>query len=69
MSPMIFLDIDGYWTKRFPVIPVLQALFGERFEDVVAVVSTAAEAVDAIEARSAKVAQWASKAVDRKLRP
>jgi len=68
MSPMVFLDVDGFWTRQYPVIPVLQNLFGDRFEDVVTVVETAAEAVAAIEARSAKVDEWASKAVDRKLR-
>jgi predicted Rossmann-fold nucleotide-binding protein len=68
LSPMVFLDIDGYWTKRFPVIPVLRALFGSRFNEVVSIVSTADEAVDAIEARSADIARWASTAVDRKLR-
>ena len=27
-SPMAFLDIDGCWSERLPVLPVLRALFG-----------------------------------------
>jgi predicted Rossmann-fold nucleotide-binding protein len=68
MSPMVFLDIDEFWTKQFPVIPVLRSLFGKEFDDVVAIVSTADEAVAAIESRSVEVAKWAAAAVDRKLR-
>jgi predicted Rossmann-fold nucleotide-binding protein len=68
LSPMVFLDIDGFWTRQFPVIPVLRALFGSRFDEVVSVVSTAEAAVEAIEARSTDVARWAATAVDRKLR-
>ena len=68
MSPMVFLDIDGFWTSEVPIIPVLRSLFGERFEDVVTIVETASQAIDVIESRSADVAKWASKAVDRKLR-
>jgi predicted Rossmann-fold nucleotide-binding protein len=68
MSPMVFLDLDGFWTNTYPVIPVLRALFDERFDDVVAVVRTARDAVAAIEERSTAVAKWASLAVDRKLR-
>jgi predicted Rossmann-fold nucleotide-binding protein len=68
LSPMVFLDIDGYWTRQFPVIPVLRALFGDRFDDVVTVVDSADAAVEAIVTRSADVAGWASTAVDRKLR-
>jgi predicted Rossmann-fold nucleotide-binding protein len=69
MSPMVFLDLDGYWTHTFPVIPILRELFGTRYDDVVAVVTSAADAVSAIEERSAGVATWASRATDRKLRP
>jgi predicted Rossmann-fold nucleotide-binding protein len=68
MSPMVFLDLDGFWTRRFPIIPVLRELFGDRFDDVVSVVATGAEAVAVIEERSVDVAGWASLAVDRKLR-
>jgi len=68
LSPMVFLDIDGYWTRKLPVIPVLRALFGARFDDVVVVAKNADEAVDAIESRQAEVARWASAAVTRKLR-
>jgi predicted Rossmann-fold nucleotide-binding protein len=68
MSPMVFLDLDGYWTRRFPVVPILRELFGERFDEVVVVAASADEAVAAIEARAADVATWASAAADRKLR-
>lgn len=68
MSPMVFLDIDQFWTKTYPVIPVLKALFGDRFDDVVAVVTSGANAVAAIEERAAGVAKWAPRAADRKLR-
>ena len=68
MSPMVFLDIDEYWTKSYPVIPVLRALFRDRFDEVVAVVRTGEDAVRAIEERSAGVATWARRAADRKLR-
>jgi predicted Rossmann-fold nucleotide-binding protein len=68
MSPMVFLDLDGFWTRQYPVIPVLRALFGDRFDDVVAVVATGPEAVSAIEERSVEVAKWAPLALDRKLR-
>ncbi|WP_421118464.1 hypothetical protein ACE2AJ_13870 [Aquihabitans daechungensis] len=27
-SPMAFLDVDGCWTQKLPVLPVLQELFG-----------------------------------------
>lgn len=27
-SPMAFLDTDGWWTRRLPVLPVLRELFG-----------------------------------------
>jgi predicted Rossmann-fold nucleotide-binding protein len=68
MSPMVFLDIDEYWTKQFPVIPVLRALFGERFDEVITVAKDADAAIAAIVDRSAAIATWASRAVDRKLR-
>jgi predicted Rossmann-fold nucleotide-binding protein len=68
MSPMVFLDIDGYWTSTYPVIPVLQRLFGDRYDAVVSVVTTAEAAVAAIVDRSPSVAKWAMRAADRKLR-
>jgi predicted Rossmann-fold nucleotide-binding protein len=67
-SPMVFLDIEGWWTTRYPVIPVLRTLFGDRFDEIVAVVTTARDAVAAIEERSAAVAGWADTAANRKLR-
>jgi predicted Rossmann-fold nucleotide-binding protein len=68
-SPMVFLDLDDYWTRQYPVIPVLKSLFGDTFEQIVAVVKNGADAVAAIEERSADVATWAHRAADRKLRP
>jgi predicted Rossmann-fold nucleotide-binding protein len=67
LSPMVFLDLDGYWTKRFPVVPILRELFGERFDEVVTVAGSADEAIAAIEARATEVATWASMAANRKL--
>jgi predicted Rossmann-fold nucleotide-binding protein len=69
MSPMVFLDLDGFWTRQYPVIPVLRELFGHRFDEVVSVVTTGPEAVAAIEDRAVDVATWAPRALDRKLRP
>jgi predicted Rossmann-fold nucleotide-binding protein len=69
MSPMVFLDLDDYWTKQLPVIDVLRSLFGARFDEVIEVVKTADAAVAVIEERSTEVAKWAATAVDRKLRP
>ncbi|HEX4442873.1 MAG TPA: hypothetical protein VHZ81_04815 [Galbitalea sp.] len=68
MSPMVFLDLNGFWTTQYPVIPVLRALFGDRFDEVVFVVTSGDEAVAVIEERSLEVAKWAPRAVDRKLR-
>ena len=48
-SPMVFLDIGGHWTERFPVAPLLRELFGdEKFERYVHFTATAADAVDAV---------------------
>jgi predicted Rossmann-fold nucleotide-binding protein len=68
LSPMVFLDLDEFWTRQYPVIPVLRSLFGDRFDDVVTVVKSGADAVTVIEERSTEVAKWAARAVDRKLR-
>jgi len=68
MSPMVFLDLDEYWTKQFPVVPILRSLFGKRFDEVVIVAATPDDAIAAIVDRSAGVATWAATAVDRKLR-
>lgn len=67
-SPMVFLDIDGWWTRDYPVLPVLQKLFGDSYDEIVSVVTTPEDAVAAIETRSAAVASWADAAADRKLR-
>jgi predicted Rossmann-fold nucleotide-binding protein len=68
MSPMVFLDIDEFWTTKVAVIPVLEALFGDRFDDVVTIAKDADEAIAAIVSRAAAIAKWAPTAVDRKLR-
>ena len=67
-SPMVFLDLDGFFTREVPVIPVLRSLFEDRFDDIVTVVQSAEDAVAAIENAAADVAKWAPRAVDRKLR-
>ncbi|MFN8017208.1 MAG: hypothetical protein U0P45_03700 [Acidimicrobiales bacterium] len=28
-SPMVLLDVDGFWSRQVPVLPVLRALFGD----------------------------------------
>jgi hypothetical protein len=66
---MVFLDQGEYWTKQFPVIPVLRGLFGDRFDEVVTIASDADAAIAAIVARAPDIAKWAATAVDRKLRP
>ena len=32
-SPMVFLDIDGCWSERFPIGPILRSLFGDEDHD------------------------------------
>jgi predicted Rossmann-fold nucleotide-binding protein len=45
-SPMAFLDTDGCWSQRLPVLPVLQGLFGpEQFAESVLVTADPAEIV------------------------
>lgn len=68
LSPMVFLDLHQYWSEQLPVLPVLRALFGDRFEEVVTVAKNADEAIAAIVARADDVATWAPTAVGRKLR-
>ena len=67
-SPMIFLDIEGWWSKRFPVTPVLRSIFGDDYDKFVEIVDTPAEALAAIAAHAPEVSQWAETATDRKLR-
>jgi predicted Rossmann-fold nucleotide-binding protein len=67
-SPMVFLDIDGWWSRRFPVIPVLKGIFGDDYASFIELVTTPEDAVAAIEAHAADVSDWAEKATDRKLR-
>jgi predicted Rossmann-fold nucleotide-binding protein len=32
-SPMVFLDVDGHWSRRLPVTPILRELFGAELYD------------------------------------
>lgn len=48
-SPMVLLGVD-YWTRTFPVVPVLRELFGRRYERIVRVVDDVREAAAFIEA-------------------
>jgi len=47
-SPMVFLDIDEFWSVRRPVRLLLDGLFDEATERIMSFVSTAAEAVEAV---------------------
>jgi predicted Rossmann-fold nucleotide-binding protein len=46
-SPMVFVDLDGHWTQRFPVERLLRPLFGdERYERWVRITVDEDEMVD-----------------------
>lgn len=47
-SPMVFLDLDEYWTVKHPVRLLLEGLFDEETEELLGFVETADDAVDAI---------------------
>ena len=47
-SPMVFVDLDGFWTEDFGVKRVLDRLFDDGQEAMVRYVTTAEEAVAAI---------------------
>lgn len=47
-SPMVFLDVDGFWTERLPVRPLLEAIFDDETEPILSFVTTAEAAVAAI---------------------
>jgi predicted Rossmann-fold nucleotide-binding protein len=47
-SPMVFLDIDGYWTSRFKVRTVLRELFDADQREQLHWVTSVDEAVDAL---------------------
>ena len=49
-SPMVFLDLDEYWTVKYPVRLLLEGLFDEETEQLLRFVETADDAVDAIRA-------------------
>ncbi len=66
-SPMVFLDVDGFWTQQYPVASVLQKLFGVDYDAIVQMVATADDAVAAIDSRAKAIAQWSDRAMDRKL--
>lgn len=48
-SPMVFFDLDGHWTERFPVRPVLEALFHEEDRAMVCWTDDVAEAVEFVD--------------------
>ncbi len=48
-SPMVFLDLDGHWSERFPIRPVLEALFREEDRAMVCWTDEVDEAVDFID--------------------
>lgn len=50
-SPMVFLDIDEFWSVRRPVRPLLDGMFDEATERLISFVTTADEAVAAITGR------------------
>ncbi|HEY8546888.1 MAG TPA: hypothetical protein VIL36_17630 [Acidimicrobiales bacterium] len=49
-SPMVFLDLDEFWTVRRPVRLLLEGLFDDETEELLHFVTTADAAVAAIEA-------------------
>lgn len=48
-SPMVFLDLDEFWTVRRPVRLILEGLFDEETEELLHFVTSAGAAVAAIE--------------------
>jgi predicted Rossmann-fold nucleotide-binding protein len=48
-SPMVFLDIDAFWTRTRPVRGLLEGLFDEEARRLLHFVTTAEDAVAAIE--------------------
>jgi predicted Rossmann-fold nucleotide-binding protein len=47
-SPMVFLDVDEFWTRHRPVRSLLEGLFDDETEKILSFVATADEAVAAI---------------------
>ncbi|WP_156165331.1 LOG family protein [Demequina rhizosphaerae] len=47
-SPMVFLDIDGAWSEKYAVLPLLRELFKAKGNDFIHVARNAHEAVAAI---------------------
>lgn len=58
-SPMVFLDIDGYWSEKFDVKSVLAALFGDTDEKFVHYVTTVDEVAYFFEKHAPAVSKWA----------
>lgn len=67
-SPMVFLDIDDWWSERYPVAPVLRGIFGAQYDEFVRIVPTPDAALAAIADLAPGVSEWAGAATDRKLR-
>jgi predicted Rossmann-fold nucleotide-binding protein len=67
-SPMVFLDINGWWTNQYPVAPVLRGIFGSDYSRFIEIVDTPEDALAAIESHAPDVATWADQATGRKLR-
>jgi predicted Rossmann-fold nucleotide-binding protein len=47
-SPMVFLDLDGFWTVTRPVGPLLRGLFDDEKDQLLHFVTTADEVVSAL---------------------
>ncbi|WP_436792544.1 LOG family protein [Actinospongicola halichondriae] len=48
-SPMVFLDLDGHWSRTFPIRPVLEALFREEDRAMVCWTADLDEAVEFVD--------------------
>ena len=55
-SPMVFLDVDGYWTQRFKVQSVLSELFDAEQQEHLHWVTSVDEAVNALLAANPPIA-------------
>ena len=49
-SPMVFFDLGGYWSERFPIRPVIEALLADDDRELVCWTDDIAEAVEFIDA-------------------
>lgn len=48
-SPMVFFDLDGHWSERFPIRPVIEALLHERDRAMVCWTDDVDEAVEFVD--------------------